>query len=111
VSGLQQQDFTLLDNKVPQNIASFRAVEGSRSQAPVRVIVLIDAINADYHTIAFERGEIDKFLRANAGHLAYPTTLVFLTDSGTQIQQDFSTDGNSLSASQCIIGAAECRPS
>jgi VWFA-related protein len=96
-SSLQRQDFTLLDNKVPKNITSFRAVDGR--QAPIDVIVLIDAVNTDYHTIAYERGEIDKFLRADGGHLAHPTKLAFLTDSGIQIQEDFSTDGNSLSAS------------
>jgi VWFA-related protein len=111
VSGLQQQDFTLLDNKVPQNIASFQAVEGS--QAAVNVIVLIDAVNADYYTVAYERGEIDKFLRADGGHLAYPTKLVFLTDSGTQIQLGFSTDGNSLSASldRQTVGLRSIKPS
>ena len=29
VSDLQRQDFTLLDNKVPQTITSFQAVDGS----------------------------------------------------------------------------------
>jgi hypothetical protein len=37
VAGLQQQDFTLLDNKAAQTIVSFQALQGST--APVEVIV------------------------------------------------------------------------
>ena len=33
ISGLQQQDFTLLDNKAPQTISSFRAL--TATQAPI----------------------------------------------------------------------------
>jgi VWFA-related protein len=96
VSGLQQQDFTLLDNKVPQPIVSFRALGGS--QAPLEVVVLVDAVNTNYSNLAYQRGQIDKFLRANGGRLPYPTTLAIFTDMGTQLLKDFSTDGNALSA-------------
>jgi hypothetical protein len=43
VIGLQRQDFTLMDNKSPQPIMSFKAV--SAVQEPVQVILLIDAVN------------------------------------------------------------------
>src|SRR5208282_5534368 len=49
VSDLQQQDFTILDNKVPQTITSFQAMDGR--QAPIEVVVVVDAVNADYHTV------------------------------------------------------------
>ena len=39
VSGLQRQDFTLLDNKVPQTITSFQAVDGGR--LPLRLFFLL----------------------------------------------------------------------
>jgi VWFA-related protein len=97
VAGLQQQDFTIFDNKSPQRIASFQARSGS--QDPVHVILVIDAVNTAYQTIAYERGQIDKFLRANGGRLAQPMTLAFFTDKGTQIEQGLSTDGNGLSES------------
>ena len=97
VTGLQQQDFTILDNKVPQTITSFQALEGK--QAPVEVVLLVDAVNAPYQVVAFERDQIDKFLRSEGGDLARPTSLAFLTDSGLQFQQQFTTDGNALSAS------------
>ncbi|MFZ0662731.1 MAG: VWA domain-containing protein [Acidobacteriaceae bacterium] len=97
VSGLTAGDFTVLDNKVPQKITLFYAVDGS--EAPIKVILVVDAVNSYYQTVAYERGQIDKFLRANGGHLAYPTQLAIFTDTGTQIQNGFSQDGNALSAS------------
>lgn len=97
VSGLQQQDFTILDNKTPQTITSFKAVDGS--QAPIEVLVVIDAVNADYHTVAFERDQIDRFLRTEGGDLAHSTALAVVTDTGVQALGDFSTDGNKISAS------------
>jgi VWFA-related protein len=111
VAGLQQQDFTLLDNKAPQAITSFQAFSGS--EAPVSVILVIDAVNTGYETIAYERNEIDKFLRANGGRLAHPTALAIITDTGSQIQQDFSTDGAAVSAAfdKYAIGLRDLRRS
>jgi VWFA-related protein len=97
VADLQQQDFTILDNKTPRHITSFHAFGGS--QAPIHVFVVIDAVNVPYQSVAYSRGEIDKFLHANGGRLAYPTQLAFFTDKGMQVQPAFSTDGNELSSS------------
>jgi VWFA-related protein len=97
VADLQQQDFTILDNKTPRHITSFHAFGGS--QAPIHVLIVLDAVNVPYESIAYSRGEIDKFLHANGGRLAYPTQLAFFTDKGMQVQQAFSTDGNELSSS------------
>jgi VWFA-related protein len=96
VADLQQQDFTLLDNNSPQPITSFRAVTGR--QAPVEVVLVIDAINTDARTIAYERSQIDKFLRAEGGRLAYPVAIVVATDTGVKLAENFSSDGNALSA-------------
>jgi VWFA-related protein len=104
VSGLQQQDFTLLDNKVPQTVTSFQAVDGR--QVPIEVILVVDAVNTGYQNIAYERTEIDKFLRADEGKLSHPMALAVLSDTGTKIQEGFSSDGNALSASldQYVVG-------
>jgi VWFA-related protein len=96
VSGLQQQDFTILDNKNPQKITSFAALGGP--QAPVEVVVLIDSINADLTTVTVERAQIDKFFKANGGHLAYPTSLAILNDAGVSMGESPTKDGNLLSA-------------
>lgn len=95
VSGLEQQDFTLIDNKLPQTITSFRALGGTAGR--VEVLVVVDAVNVDYEKVAYVRQEIEKFLRADGGHLPQPTALAFFTDQGTQIQEGLTTDGNALS--------------
>jgi VWFA-related protein len=95
VSGLQQQDFTLLDNKIARPITSFTAAGGP--SAPVQLLLVIDAVNAGFQTVAFERDQIDKFLRANGGELPFPTTLAVVTDTGTQIQNSSSHNGKELS--------------
>jgi VWFA-related protein len=71
----------------------------------------VDAVNTSYQSVAYERGEIDKFLRADEGNLAHATTLAVLTDTGIQMQQNFSSDGNALSASldQYTVGLRTIR--
>jgi VWFA-related protein len=96
VRGLQQQDFTLLDNKAPQPIASFQALEGGTT--PAEIIIVVDAVNIPYEKIAYARDQIDIFLRANGGRLAYPTAVAFFTDTDTRIEDGRSTDGNAVSA-------------
>jgi len=111
VSGLQQQDFTVLDNKASQTITSFAAVDGR--QAPIEIVIVIDAVNIGYQNVAFQREEIDKFLRMDGGHLAYPTALAVSTDKGIEMQPDLSRDGNALSTAldQSSIGLRDIRRS
>src|SRR5208282_2750544 len=56
VRGLQKQDFTLLDDKQPQNILSFRAVDGGAASTadPVEIILVIDAVNSSFQSVARE---------------------------------------------------------
>src|SRR5580692_7250011 len=96
VSGLQQQDFTVLDNKVPQAMLSFQAVRGR--EAPIEVVLVLDDVNTGFANVAYERSEIDKFLRTDGGQLAHPMALAFLTDDGIKVQDEFSSDGNELSS-------------
>src|SRR5580704_7421234 len=95
VSGLQQQDFTLLDNKQISNILSFDAVQGEAA-TPVEVILLIDGINTSFTHVSYERLEIEKFLKRNDGKLARPTSVVVLSDSGAGISNVPTKDGNAL---------------
>jgi VWFA-related protein len=101
VAGLQQQDFTLLDNRKPQPILSFRAVDGNTGDGtapdpPVQVILLIDMANNLLHNVAYERYQIDKFLKQNGGKLVQPVTLMVLSDQGVQAQPQPSLDGNGV---------------
>jgi VWFA-related protein len=95
VPDLDAKSFTLLDNKVPQTITSFRAI--SRNQSPVEVLIVVDAINSTYPRVSQIREYLDKFLRADAGALSHPTALAFATDTGLRMQEQFSLDGNALS--------------
>ena len=96
VADLQQQDFTLLDNNSPQPITSFQPVTGR--QAPVEVVLVIDAINSDARTVSYERIQIDKFLLAEGGRLAFPVAIAVATDTGVKLAENFSSDGNALRA-------------
>ncbi|MGA9882219.1 MAG: VWA domain-containing protein [Candidatus Acidiferrales bacterium] len=111
ISGLQQREFTVLDNNVPQTITSFQAVDGDK--APIEVTVLIDAVNAPYQAIAYARDQIDKVLLADDGDLAHPTSLAVLTDTGLEFHHGFSQDGNKLRAAldQYTLGLRSIRRS
>jgi len=103
LAGLQQQDFTILDNQAPQIIASFEAV--SARETDQSVILVMDAINARIQDFTFARTEIGKFLRADEGHLAYPTAIATFTGKGIQLEENFSRDGNALGATLDRTGA------
>ncbi len=100
IPGLDQQRFTLLDNKQPQKILSFDAVAGGALKAdpPVEVILLVDEVNTSFTKVSYERQQIEKFLRQNGGELDRPTSLVFLSDSGVAAGNVSSRDGNALIA-------------
>jgi VWFA-related protein len=99
IRGLRKQDFTLLDDKQPLNIVSFRAVDNSEAGAsapPIEIILVVDAVNAPFQAVATERGEIRKFLLQNGGRLAQPVSLIVFSDRGTNVQNGSSQDGNTL---------------
>src|SRR5215831_3465276 len=96
VSGLQLEDFTLLDNNAPQTITSFQAVEGQ--EAGAKIILVIDAVNSGAREVAIEREEIKRFLKAEGGRLAFPTTFAVLTETGIQLHLGVLRDGNALSS-------------
>ncbi len=94
VTGLEQKDFALLDDKTPREITSFEAVDGRKQ--PVQAILVIDAVNTGYTEISQERIQIDKFLRANGGKLTLPIALAVFGNKGIEMQQGYSLDGNAL---------------
>ncbi len=98
VAGMEQRDFIVLDNKEPQKILSFRAVDGTAATAdPVEIVLLIDRVNTSFQSSANERIQTEKFLRQNGGQLPEPVSMVFFSDSGTKMQ-DATRDGNALIA-------------
>lgn len=101
VSGLQQQDFTILDNKQASPILSFKAENGAALtvDAVTEIIMVIDQVNTAYERVTYERDEVKKFFAQNGGKLEHPVSLVFFSDLGTQIQSVPTRDGNALIAS------------
>ncbi|MGC2657136.1 MAG: VWA domain-containing protein [Bryobacteraceae bacterium] len=98
VPGLQEQDFTVLDGKQPRKIISFDAIAGPASASDTNVVLLVDAVNTPFQRVAYERGELDKFLKRDDGKLNWPITIALFTDSGVNIQPSPSRDGNALAA-------------
>lgn len=76
--GLQQQDFTIFDNKRPQPTTSFRAVaQGSKADAPpLRVVFVIDEVNISFRAMANARQQLEEYLRQDGGQLPVPMSLV-----------------------------------
>ena len=104
VAGLRAENFTVLDNKVPQKVLSFAAVGGNavgdaHPETPAEIILLVDEVNTGFDRVAYEREEIKKFAVQNGGKLPHPVSLVFFSDSGTQVQNGATQDGNLLLAS------------
>jgi VWFA-related protein len=101
VADLEPSDFTLLDNNQPRKIVSFRRTDGtigSRTDPPVEVIIVLDAVNLPYQAITLQRLDVERFLRQNGGHLAQPVSIFLFSSEGLHVQPAPSKDGNALAA-------------
>ena len=100
VRDLQQQDFTLLDNKAPQKITSFQEVQRptASSDPPVEVILVIDQVNASFTNAGVERQAVEGFLKQNGGELVHPVSIVLFSDSGAAIGSTPTQDAKTLIA-------------
>jgi VWFA-related protein len=103
VTGLEEKDFAVLDNGSPQKILSFKATAAGSAPAnvqaadpPVRIILLVDEVNTSFTRVAYEREQIKKFLQQNEGVLAHPMSMAFFSDTGTEMQNESTRDGNAL---------------
>lgn len=100
VPGLQQQDFTLMDNKSPDRILAFRAIQdpGGMPNPPIQAIIVVDEVNTGFTWVANERQQVTNFLNRDEGRLQIPTSLVFFSDKGTQAEPNATRDGHVLIA-------------
>lgn len=97
IPGLVQSDFTLLDNNSTPKGVNFKAIAPGKGQ--LEVIILMDAVNSPFQTVAYEQQELEKFLKTKGATLPHPTTVAYVTDKGAQIQKGFTTNGVELEAS------------
>jgi len=96
--GLQQQDFTLLDNKQPAKITDFFAVDqAAAAEAPVEMILLLDRINTAFSAMSNLQQQLEKYLKQNNGQLSRPVSIVTVTDSEAKLLPA-TRDGNALAS-------------
>jgi hypothetical protein len=99
VPELEPADLTLLDNGQPRKILGFRRTDGTagnKVDLPEEVIIVLDSVNMPYQAVTLLRLELVKFLRANGGHLAQPTSVFVFASEGLRIQPAPSKDGNAI---------------
>ena len=74
VTGLRPEDFTLLDNGLPEKVVKFHAFDGATAKPdpPVELILVIDGVNLPGQQVSRVEEEIGRFLRLNGGHLSQP---------------------------------------
>jgi len=113
VPDLTLQDFTLLDNKQPQTITSFKQLQSvtSTPSTPTEVVFVVDQANPLFSDLAYERKELAAFFKKTKT-FAMPISIVLFTDTGVQIQQTPTKDGEALSAMliQAGQGLREANP-
>jgi VWFA-related protein len=121
ISGLKQEDFTVLENGAEQKIATFEeitsdprrlsrprnpnefnnALAGGASARRVTLMVL-DLINTPFLDQANARKELLKYL-AQSVDQREPTGLYTLTRSGVQVVHDFTSDPRILVAALHVV--------
>jgi VWFA-related protein len=97
VENLQERDFTIFDNDVPQTITSFEAIDARRAQ--ISVIIVVDTLSLNARAKGTTLEDIKSFLKSNNGELAYPTTVDFVTDKGLEFKAGPSRNGKLLASS------------
>jgi VWFA-related protein len=85
VTGLNAQDFMLRINHQPEPIASFQAVQDGEATAHAHAFLVIDMLNNSGRDLSNARKAIEK-LAGSARLLPLPTSLVVLTESGTEVR-------------------------
>jgi len=106
VNGLTQADFTIVQDKNPQQILSFEAPEAhvmevgsedsnSGGNAPVTILVL-DLLNSSFADFDYIRHEIRKYLAAQPPQLESPAALMVLGNLRLELQQGYTRNRDEL---------------
>ncbi len=103
VRGLKQEDFSVFDNHQAQKVATFRAIDDGPS-AKAHVLLVIDTLNNTSRELAYERKEIEKFLRSGPAAVRYPISLVTLVHGEAVVERP-STNADELSSELSRVAA------
>jgi VWFA-related protein len=86
VTGLTEQDFTLLEDGKPRTFVGLKAVSAKAMSGSefgmAHGIVVLDAVNNSHRFIDSDRREIERYLKERKGLLPYPMAIAVLTESG-----------------------------
>jgi VWFA-related protein len=98
ISGLDENDLTLLDNGQPRNIVTFQAFDdaASKPDPPVEIILVIDEEDLPALLLSAVKQAAQEFLLQNDGHLAQPTKVYRISNDGLFVSAQPSKDGNAL---------------
>jgi VWFA-related protein len=121
ISGLKQEDFTVLENGAEQKIATFEEITSDphRLSRPARpneftnslaagpsarrvTLIVLDLINTPFLDQANARKELLKYLTQSLDQRE-PTGLYTLTRSGIQVIHDFTSDPRILTAALHMV--------
>ena len=94
VSGCRKRTLPA-DNHQPQQIVSFKGVEGRTANPPVHVIFVLDILNNSFQDAAYQLRAVEKYLDQDKGQLSFPVSIAVLTEAGIDLGQP-SRDGNTL---------------
>lgn len=94
VAGLKPENFTVLDHDQLQKIVTFREVSGNEDSA-VHGLLVLDAINGGASGVGHVRKELVKFLEQRHGPLAFPLSIVVVSEAGANESKP-SADSGSL---------------
>jgi VWFA-related protein len=96
VPNLQQADFTLLDNKQPQTIVSFAAIDAAHKAAdPPQAVVVLDSLNNSNTSVAVLKVQLKLYFQQHGGELPLLTFLAYFPDTAKE-QPVATRDGNAL---------------
>ncbi len=97
VSGLQQSDFTLLDDSTPSPIRAF-AAHTPGPGSPASTVIVFDNVNMRFGGDSIARNQIIDLLRNHQSRLVYPVSLLLVNDTGVQQLGRTSDDPQALLA-------------
>ena len=117
VRGLTQEDFSIVEDDVPQKITSFEPPDQHQAVAiehdfkkeaaplesgPTKIgaesltIIVFDALDTKILDQAYARFQLKKFLAAHGPRLSHPTALMALEDKRLELLHDYTRDAQVL---------------
>lgn len=101
-SGLTKDDFTITEDRQPQQIFSFEAPDAHSIQhgesadnpdgkAP-RTIIVLDQLNSSFPDFAYIRWEVKRFLESQPKELPAPTEMMVAGNDSLELVQNYTRD-------------------